>query len=144
MKIFYRVQTPSTLLSKRGRSFPVFPQKGRRALRRFLLFLPREHLYNVVAFLKSRGETQDDGTEDRVPNVLGSGRETAHLSLRPDGGQGTFCCENYGVHVWEEQGGDETIPGLTTSASRIDELMTLLVDHQVGPAGLRDVVEDWL
>ena len=35
-----------------------------------------------------------------------------------------FCCENYGV--------------------RIDELMTLLTDHLVGPAGLADVVADWL
>ena len=49
-----------------------------------------------------------------------------------------------GCGVWEEQGEDETIPGITTSASRIDELMTLLVDNRVGPAGLRDVVEDWL
>ena len=48
------------------------------------------------------------------------------------------------MRVWEEQGEDETIPGITTSASRIDELMTLLVDNRVGPAGLRDVVEDWL
>ena len=70
---------------------------------------------------------------------------TFHYALTVDTVEhGTFCCENYGVHVWEEQGGDETIPGLTTSASRIDELMTLLVDNQVGPAGLRDVVEDWL
>ena len=36
------------------------------------------------------------------------------------------------------------IPDLTVSAQRIDELMELLMDHQVGPAGLRDVVEDWL
>ena len=55
-----------------------------------------------------------------------------------------FFCEDYGVRVWEDQGEDETIPGITTSASRIDELMTLLVDNRVGPAGLRDVVEDWL
>ena len=48
------------------------------------------------------------------------------------------------MRVCEEQGEDETIPGITTSATRIDELMTLLVDNQVGPAGLRDVVEDWL
>lgn len=57
---------------------------------------------------------------------------------------GTFCCENYGVRVWEDQGEETAIPGITTSATRIDELMTLLVDNRVGPAGLRDVVEDWL
>lgn len=55
-----------------------------------------------------------------------------------------FSLENYGVCV-EEDGGDCTaVPALTTSASRIDELMTLLVDHLVGPAGLSDVIADWL
>lgn len=55
-----------------------------------------------------------------------------------------FCCEDYGVRVTEEQGESVAIPSITTSAVRIDELMTLLVDHQVGPAGLADVVADWL
>lgn len=55
-----------------------------------------------------------------------------------------FFCENYGVRIAEEQGEDTSIPGITTSASRIDELMTLLVDNHVGPAGLADVVADWL
>ena len=69
---------------------------------------------------------------------------TFHYALTVDTVEtDTFCCENYGVRVWEDQGEDETIPGITTSASRIDELMTLLVDNRVGPAGLRDVVEDW-
>ena len=55
-----------------------------------------------------------------------------------------FFCENYGVRVSEE-GGDETaIPAITTSAERIDELLTLLVDNLVSPAGLDDVVADWL
>lgn len=53
-------------------------------------------------------------------------------------------CENYGVHIAEEHGSDASIPAITTSAQRIDELMTLLVDNQVGPAGLADVVADWL
>ena len=46
-------------------------------------------------------------------------------------------CENYGVRIAEELG-DES------SLSRIDELMTILVDNTVGPAGLADVVADWL
>ncbi|RHR09029.1 hypothetical protein DWX58_08960 [Pseudoflavonifractor sp. AF19-9AC] len=55
-----------------------------------------------------------------------------------------FCCENYGVRI-EEEGGDSTrIPAITTSALRIDELLTLLTDHLVGPAGLADMVADWL
>lgn len=55
-----------------------------------------------------------------------------------------FSCENYGVHISEEEGDESAIHGITTSASRIDELMTLLVDNLVGPAGLPDVVADWL
>lgn len=53
-------------------------------------------------------------------------------------------CENYGVRIVEECGDDVSIPGITTSAARIDELMTLLVDNRVTPAGLTDVVADWL
>ena len=52
--------------------------------------------------------------------------------------------ENYGIRIVEEAGGETAIPSITTSAARIDELMTLLVDNQVGPAGLADVVADWL
>ena len=55
-----------------------------------------------------------------------------------------FCCENYGVRIEEEGGGSSVIPAITTSALCIDELMTLLTDHRVGPAGLADVVADWL
>lgn len=55
-----------------------------------------------------------------------------------------FFCENYGVRIEEERGDAASVPGITTSAKRIDELMTLLVDNRVGPAGLADVVADWL
>ena len=55
-----------------------------------------------------------------------------------------FCCEDYGVRITEDKGASAAIPSITTSASRIDELMTLLVDNRVGPAGLEDVVADWL
>lgn len=55
-----------------------------------------------------------------------------------------FCCENYGVRVDEEPGDSVCIPSITTSALRIDELLTLLADNLVGPAGLADVVADWL
>lgn len=57
---------------------------------------------------------------------------------------GNFSCENYGVRIWEEDGGDASVPNITTSALRIDELMELLVEHRVGPAVLSDVVADWL
>lgn len=55
-----------------------------------------------------------------------------------------FACENYGVRIAEEAGDEACCPSLTTSAARIDQLITLLVDNKVGPAGLADVVEDWL
>lgn len=57
---------------------------------------------------------------------------------------GQFFCEDYGVRIQEEAGETSAIPSITTSATRIDELMTLLVDNQVGPAGLADVIADWL
>jgi len=57
---------------------------------------------------------------------------------------GRFCCESYGVRIAEDQAHTESVPFLTTSALRIDALMTTLVDNGVGPSGLRDVVEDWL
>lgn len=55
-----------------------------------------------------------------------------------------FCCENYGVRITEDEKNSVLVPALTTSAERIDQLMTTLVDNGVGPAGLRDVIEDWI
>lgn len=55
-----------------------------------------------------------------------------------------FFCEDYGVRIWEDGGEDASVPGVTTSAQRVDELISLLVEHQVGPAALADVVADWL
>lgn len=55
-----------------------------------------------------------------------------------------FICENYGIRITEEGGDERTLPAVTTSAARIDELMALLVDNTVGPAGLDDVVGEWL
>lgn len=57
---------------------------------------------------------------------------------------GQFFCEGYGVRILEESVDCASIPDITTSAARIDELLSLLVEHEVGPAGLADVVADWL
>jgi len=57
---------------------------------------------------------------------------------------GNFACEDYGVQIQEENGDCASIPGITTSAMRIDELITLLVEHKVGPTALADVIADWL
>ena len=55
-----------------------------------------------------------------------------------------FFCETYGVRIADEDGAEQIFTGITTSAARIDELITLLVDNTVGPAGLEDVLADWL
>lgn len=57
---------------------------------------------------------------------------------------GNFCCENYGVRITEAGVRSACVPALTTSAVRIDQLMTTLIDHAVGPIGLDDVIQDWL
>ncbi len=68
-----------------------------------------------------------------------------HYSLLIDSiHSGCFFCEDYGVLISEENGDKASISGITTSADRIDELITLLVKHQVSPTALADVVADWL
>jgi len=58
---------------------------------------------------------------------------------------GDFSCEDYGVKVVNEATGESAeFPDLTVSAARIDELMELLVRNGVTPAGLEDVIADWL
>ena len=42
---------------------------------------------------------------------------------------GGFCCENYGVRVSEEDGDSAQVSGITTSALRIDELISLPVSY---------------
>ena len=58
------------------------------------------------------------------PDEFGRPR-TFHYSLTVDTVESNaFSCENYGV--------------------RIDELMTLLVEHGVSPTALPDIIADWL
>lgn len=58
---------------------------------------------------------------------------------------GSFACESYGACVTSRTTGDRAeVPNITVSATRIDQLMELLVRNQVGPIHLGDVVEDWL
>lgn len=53
-------------------------------------------------------------------------------------------CESYGVKVAEDGGDTAVIPNITVSISRIDALMELLGRNVVSPAGLGDVIADWL
>ena len=58
---------------------------------------------------------------------------------------GAFACESYGAQVTSRATGDYSrVRNITVSASRIDQLMELLVRNQVGPVHLKDVMEDWL
>ncbi len=58
---------------------------------------------------------------------------------------GAFRCESYGVKIRDETTGRlAVVPDVTVKIPRIDELMDLLTRNTVTPAGLRDVIEDWL
>lgn len=58
---------------------------------------------------------------------------------------GAFSCESYGLQVKERGSGETcTIPNITCSISRIDELCALAVKGGVTPVTLRDVIDDWL
>ena len=76
--------------------------------------------------------------------------ETKHLRCRylltvGEKQVGRFACEAYGVKIEDELTGESvTVPDLTVSAARIDELMELLIRNEVTPAGLEDVIADWL
>ncbi len=79
-----------------------------------------------------------------VRDEMGSPR-TFHYFLTVDVIEaGSFCCEDYGVRITQDEQNTTCVPSLTTSPERIDQLMTTLVDNTVGPVGLQDVIDDWL
>lgn len=57
---------------------------------------------------------------------------------------GPFACESYGVKIAEQGGEQASVPNVTCSAARIDELSGLLLRNGVTPAALNDVLSDWL
>lgn len=59
---------------------------------------------------------------------------------------GGFACESYGVKIMDadDPGEAVSVPNITTSVSRIDELMELLTRNSVTPEGLGDILSDWL
>ncbi len=79
-----------------------------------------------------------------VVDESGRRREFRYFLLVEQVEAGRFACENYGVRVEEADGESVSVPGLTTSAPRVQELLAQLARCQVGPASLRDVVDDWL
>lgn len=83
-------------------------------------------------------------TSRQIPDESGILRQFQYYLLIEQVDSGNFQCENYGVRITEEGVTSCSLPGLTTSAMRIDQLMTMLVDNAVGPVGLEDVIRDWL
>ncbi len=78
------------------------------------------------------------------PNV-GKRRQYTYSILVDEMDVGPFSCESYGVKIREGADGEvAVVPHVTTSIPRIDELMELLIRNTVTPAGLRDVIDDWL
>lgn len=81
----------------------------------------------------------------QVEDPEGGERQYTYSILVDEMDVGAFSCESYGVKIREEAGGEvAVVPHVTTSIPRIDELMELLIRNTVAPAGLRDVIDDWL
>ena len=66
-----------------------------------------------------------------------------YLTIDPVEVQG-FVFEVYGVRITRDDGTETAVPGLTMSANRIEKLIQLLSENQVGPDSLADVIADWL
>lgn len=75
----------------------------------------------------------------------GRAREYDYSILIDEMDVGPFCCESYGLAVREQGSGTVcTVPHITTSIARIDELCELVLTGGVTPVTLPDVVSDWL
>ena len=86
-------------------------------------------------FVETRTTKDEDGALHRFHYYVVIGEmNVGHL----------FGCESYGVKIVEEGGDTAVIPDVTVSISRIDGLVELLRRNMVSPAGLGDVVADWL
>lgn len=85
--------------------------------------------------------TQDEQSEDGTPHQF-----RYYVLIGEMAVSGGFSCESYGVKIVDSAYPDEavSIPNITASASRIDELLELLTRNSVAPASLHDVVADWL
>lgn len=80
-----------------------------------------------------------------VEDESGARRRFDYYILIGEIDTGPFFCECYGVKVAQHDSGDGcSVSNITTSASRIDSLIELLLAHSVTPCGLPEVVADWL
>lgn len=102
----------------------------------------------VLRIKEEREQIQDEGTISRYL-IRGKRRTALHtLPVLHSGGRGELggglSCESYGVKVAGPDGEEASVPNITVSVERIDQLLELLRRNCVSPVTLRDVVLDWL
>lgn len=79
-----------------------------------------------------------------LPDQTGAVHSYDYSILIDEMDVGPYSCESYGVKI-AQQGGDwASVPHVTCSAARIDELSDLLLRNGVTPTTLNDVLSDWL
>ena len=79
-----------------------------------------------------------------LPDESGAARSYDYIILIDEMDVGPYSCESYGIRIVEQGGAEASAAHVTCSAARIDELSGLLVRNGVTPAGLDDVLSDWL
>ena len=80
----------------------------------------------------------------KLPDESGAIRSYDYTILIDEMDVGPYSCESYGIRVAEQGGAEASVPNVTCSAARIDELSNLLLRNGVTPITLRDVLSDWL
>ena len=80
----------------------------------------------------------------KLPDETGTERSYDYSILIDEMDVGLYSCESYGIKVAERGGCEASVPHVTCSAARIDELSDLVVRNAVTPTTLNDVLSDWL
>ena len=80
----------------------------------------------------------------KLPDESGAIRSYDYAILIDEMDVGPYSCESYGIRVAEQGGAEASVPNVTCSAARIDELSNLLLRNGVTPITLQDVLSDWL
>ena len=80
----------------------------------------------------------------KLPDEAGTERSYDYSILIDEMDVGLYSCESYGIKVAERGGCEASVPHVTCSAARIDELSELLLRNGVTPTTLNDVLSDWL
>lgn len=80
----------------------------------------------------------------KLADETGAERSYDYSILIDEMDVGPYFCESYGIKVVERGGGEASVPHVTCSVARIDELSELLLRNGVTPTTLNDVLSDWL